>query len=157
LYPKLIDDQLFFWEYDPYVSGIKGWTRANSSGALLVNLEYSSFDATSSSGILAHVKTLERTGDQRPSDTPLPPPERIFFIAVYGAERMDIPVLVTYTLNPGYHPTSVEQFETFCSKHTPLSALLPVAFGLGVIALVAWLLLQGRQWRRGLQPPRRDD
>jgi hypothetical protein len=155
---KLVNDQLFFWDYDPYRNHIKGWTLAHTPAPLLVNLAGSSFRPTFSNDSLAYLETLERTDDHRPPNTPVPPPETITFVAVYGAESMDIPLLVTYSLNPSYNPTSVEQYKAFCSSHTSsLSTLLPVVFCL-VIILVAGLLLTLRQQRRlKRQLPRSND
>jgi hypothetical protein len=122
-----------------------GWTQETSERKDAVLLEIHHNTLQSDQADVIDLASRNHTGDNRPTDVRLPDPQMVTFPLIYGTQLVEVPITISYVLNPTYKPDSVARSLNACR-----SSLFP-AVALGMVAALV-IIIAGvvslRYWRR---------
>jgi hypothetical protein len=111
-----------------------GWTQATSDRKDAVLLEIQHDTLQSDQADIIDLVPRNRTGDDRPANVRVPDPQQIAFPLIYGTQLLQVPITVSYLLNPTYKPDSVARSRTACTSS------LPVILGVSMLAVVVCIV-----------------
>lgn len=134
-----------------------GWvaSQARPSDVVLLTIADNvlKIDEAPSYGIseVSRLAARNRTGDARPADVALPAAQAVMVPLLYGIQLIEVPIAVTYALNPSYRPNSVAQPDGCRGGSLAPIAIFCFAGLLAVVLFVAlyWSVSTAPQGRPG--------
>jgi hypothetical protein len=142
---KLMDGQVFTWRsvtVDPDQPPVLAWdNEPSTTDRLKITVWFE--DVSAGRGRVARVQRRNQTGNNRPSNVAVPPPQQTELTLVYGDQQLTVPLTISYVLNQAYDPNSVREGTSGCNNG---SLFLWVGLvGLGGAAMVVALVMGMRR------------
>jgi hypothetical protein len=139
---KIVNQQVFTWQ--PYAGTPQAYPVTGNQRTDAVFLKINDNILQSDEAAVIDLAPHNRTGDARPADVRLPDAQTVTFPLIYGTQLIQVPISVSYMLNPSYRPNSVASPPDGCRRTTIIPAL---GVCLAVLLTVV-LVLGGLRYRQ---------
>lgn len=130
--------KVFFWKsyYDSTSESMQwDWDTINYPDPETLKISVDDNQLTANRTPILPIEPINRVEDNRPETVDNPEPQIVLLTLIYGDELMEIPIEISYSLNPDYIPNGVELASKACRDIYTIYPLILIIVVVGIAGL----------------------